>query len=116
LEAGIFLDDIRTIFLPYTDISHGLAVLAQEIAVLLMNDCSAHVSDDVIHILTEARVHVKTVGPHTTQVFHVLELTIFYVPKRRPRYELPFDNGNATVKVIMKVSHDFTQTVAHPNV
>jgi hypothetical protein len=46
LEAGIFLDGIRTIFLPYLDTLPGLAVLAQEIAVLLMDDCSAHVSDD----------------------------------------------------------------------
>jgi hypothetical protein len=56
INAGIFLDDIRTIFLPYLDMLRGLAVFAQEPAVLLMDNCSAYVNDDVIRILTEARV------------------------------------------------------------
>jgi hypothetical protein len=90
LEAGIFLDSIRTIFLPYIDALRGLAVLAQEIAVLLMDDCSAHASDDMIRILIEARVGVITFAPHTTQVFQVLVFTFFRVPKRCPMYELPF--------------------------
>jgi hypothetical protein len=40
-NAGIFLDSIKTIFLPYVDTVRGLAVIAQEIAVLLMDYCSA---------------------------------------------------------------------------
>jgi hypothetical protein len=107
-NAGIFLDYTRTIFVPYTDALRGLAVFAEEIAALLMDDCSAHVSDDVIGILTEAKVRVITFAPHTTQVFKVLDLTIFGVPKRCPRYELPFDDDHATVKFIMKVYHDIT--------
>jgi hypothetical protein len=116
LNAGIFLAYIRTILLPYIDIFYGRAVLTQEIAVLLMVHCSDDVSDDVIRILTEARVRVITFEPHTTQVFQVLDLTLFGVLKRCPRDELPFDENNATVKVITKVYHDFTQTMARPNV
>jgi hypothetical protein len=78
----------------------GMAVLAQEIAVLLMDDYSAHVGDDVILILTEARMHVITFTLHTTQIFQVCDLTLFGVPKRCQRYELPFDDENATVKVL----------------
>jgi hypothetical protein len=115
-NAGIFLVYIRTILLPYIDIFHGHAVLAQEIAVLLMDDCWAYASDDVICILTEARVHVIASAAPTTQVFQVLDLTLFGVLKRCPRYELPFDEYNATVKVIAKVYHDFTQTMARPNI
>jgi hypothetical protein len=115
-NAGIFLADIRTIFLPYINTFRGRVVLAQEIAILLMTHCSADVSDDVIRILTEARVSVITFVPHTTQVFQVLDLTLFGVLKRCPRYELPFDDDNATVKVITKIYHDFTQTMARPNV
>jgi hypothetical protein len=85
LEAGIFLDSIRTILLPYIDTICGLAVFAQEIAVLLMDDCSDHVSDNVIHILTEARVRVITFAPHPMPVLQVLDLMIFGVLKRCPR-------------------------------
>jgi hypothetical protein len=115
-KANIFLTYIRTILLPYAAASHGLAVFTQEIAVLLMDDNSAPVSDDMIRILTEARVRVITFAPRTTQVFQVFDLTLFAVLKRCPRYELSFDDDNAIVKVIMKVYHDFTQTLVPCNV
>jgi hypothetical protein len=70
----------------------------------------------MIRILSEARVSVITFAPHTTHVFQVLDLTLFGVLKRCPRYELPFDENNATVKVITKVYHDFMQTLAQPNI
>jgi hypothetical protein len=95
-NAGIFLASIRTILLPYIDTFRGRAVLAQESAVLLMAHYSADVSDDVIHILTEARVRVITFPPPTTQVFQILDLTLFSVLERCPRYELPFDENNTT--------------------
>jgi hypothetical protein len=115
-NADIFLAYIRTILLLYIDSFHGLAVFAQEIAVLLMPHCSADVSDDVIRIVTEPRVRVITFAPHTTQVFQVLDLTLFSVLKWCPRSELPFDDNHASVKVITKVYHDFTQTRAWPNI
>jgi hypothetical protein len=59
---------------------------------------------------------VITFAPHATEVFEALDPTIFGVPERCPRYELPFDENNATVKVITNVYHDFTQTMAWPNV
>jgi hypothetical protein len=61
-------------------------------------------------------VRVITFTPHTTQVFQVIDLTCFGVLKRRPRCELPFDEYNATVKVITKVYHDFTRTMTRHNV
>jgi hypothetical protein len=84
-NAGTFLAHIRTILLPYLDTFRGRAVLAHEIAVLLLAHCSADVSDDVIRILTEARVRVITFAPHTSKVFPVLDLTLFGVLKRCPR-------------------------------
>jgi hypothetical protein len=115
-NAGKFIASIRTILLQYIDTFRGRAVITQEIAVLLMAHCSADVSDNVIRILTAARVRVITFAPHTTQVVQVLDLTHFGVLKPCPRYELPFDDDNATVKVITKQYHDFTQTMARPNV
>jgi hypothetical protein len=49
-------------------------------------------------------------------VFQVFDLILFGVLKGRPRCELPFDDDNATVKVIMKVYHDFTRTAVQPNI
>jgi hypothetical protein len=91
LNARIFFTDIRTILLLYHGTFRGREVLAQEIAVLLMDHSSADVSDDVISILTEASARVITFAPVTTQVFQVFDLTLFGVLKPCPRYELPFD-------------------------
>jgi hypothetical protein len=55
INAGIFLDHIRTSFLPFIDPPRGLVGLAQEIAVLFLDNFSAHVSDIVIRIPTEGR-------------------------------------------------------------
>jgi hypothetical protein len=79
-----------------------------------MDNCSSQVSDDMIRIGTGATVRIITYAPHTTQVFQVLDLTLFDIPKGCPRYELSFDDDNATVKVIMKVYHDFRQKRYNP--
>jgi hypothetical protein len=115
INAGIFLDYIRTIFLPYIDGFRGLAVLAEEASVLLMDHCSADVSDTVIRILTEARAHHSFCTTYNSGL-QVLDLTLFGVLKRCPRNEFPFDENNATVKVMTKVYNDFTQTMPRPNV
>jgi hypothetical protein len=116
INAGIFLDYIRTVFLPYVDALRGLVVFPQEVAALLMAHCSAHVINDAIRNLTQAKVRVITFAPHITQVFQVLDLTLFGVLKRRPRYELSFNDDHAMLKFIMKVYHDFRQTMIQPNI
>jgi hypothetical protein len=77
---------------------------------------SCHITDDIIGLLTEARVRVITFAPHTTQIFQVLDVTRFGVLKRRLGYNLPFEDEKEAVGFIMKVYHDFKQTVAEPNI
>jgi hypothetical protein len=43
-------------------------------------------------------------------------VTLFGVGKRRPRYELPFEDEKETVTFIMNGYHDFKQTIVHPNI
>jgi hypothetical protein len=116
VNAGILLDDIRTVFLLHIDTLRGLAVFAQEVAIRLMDNCSAHVSDHASRLLTDTRMHVITFAPHTTQVFQVPDLTVYGVLKGRLRHELPFDDDDAMLKVIIQVSHDFTELMVLPNV
>jgi hypothetical protein len=121
INTESFLDSIRTVFL------HNLAELrtldgfTEETGVLLMDNCpshvmSCHVTDDIIGLLTEARVRVVTFAPHTTQIFHVLDVTLFGVLKRRLGYKLPFEDDKETVRFRMKVYHDFKQTVVEANI
>jgi hypothetical protein len=104
------------VFLSYLLWLRGLAGFAAEDAVLLMDTCSAHVNEDVIHLLTETRVCVITFAPHTTKFFEVVDLALFGFLERRQRYELRFQNDNAIVKFILKVHHDFKSTMEPPKV
>jgi hypothetical protein len=104
------------VFLPYLVWPRVLAEFGEEAVVLLMDNCSAHVTDDVIRSLIEARVHVITFTPRITQILQILDLTLFGFLKRRPRYERPFEKEHAMVKLIMKVYHDFKQTMVPPSV
>jgi hypothetical protein len=83
-----------------------------------MENCSDHLNDDEIHLLQEARLRIIASAPHATQVFHVLDLTVFRVLKKRPTYDLSFRWNNAIVKCIMKVYiyHDFRRTMIPPNI
>jgi hypothetical protein len=116
INAEIFLDYIRTVFLPNLVELRTLDAFTEETGVLLMDNCPSHVTDDIIGLLTEARVRVIIFAPYTTQIFQVLDVILFGVLKRRLGYKLPFEDEKGTVKFIMKVYHDFKQTMVESNV
>jgi hypothetical protein len=93
-----------------------LDAFTEETGVLLMDNSLSYVTDDIIGLLTPAGVRVITFAPHTTQTFQVLDVTLFGVLKRRLGYELPFEDEKETVSFIMKVYHDFKQTMVEPNI
>jgi hypothetical protein len=115
VKAEIFLDCVQTVFLPSLSEFRTLDEFTEEFAVLLMARYSSQLTADVIGLLTEARVHVITFAPHTAQIFQILDVTRFGVPKQLLRYELIFEDEKATVEFIMKVYHDFKQTMVEPN-
>jgi hypothetical protein len=82
INAEIFLDYIRTVFLSNLAELRTLEGFAEETGELLMANCPSHVTEDIIGLLTEARVRVITIVPHTTQIFQVFDVTLFGVPKR----------------------------------
>jgi hypothetical protein len=89
INAKIVLDYMQTVVFPNLAHVRTLDEFAEEIGVLLMDNCPSHVPDDVIHLLTKARVCVITFARHTTQIFQA-----FGVLKRRLGYELPFEDEN----------------------
>jgi hypothetical protein len=115
INGEIFLDDIRTVFLPNLAELRTLDGFAEETGVLLMDNCPSHVIDDIIAVLTEARVRVITFAPHTTQIFQVLDVTLSGVLKRRLGYKLPFEEEKETVRFITRVYHDFKETMVEFN-
>jgi hypothetical protein len=116
MNAEIFLDYIRTVFLPNLAELRTLDAFSEETAVLLMDNCPSHVTDEIIGLFTEARVRVITVAPDTMQIFQILNVTFFGVLTRRLGYRLPFEDERGTVQSTMNVYRDFKQTAVEPNI
>jgi hypothetical protein len=101
-QRETFVDYIQTVLLRNPAELPTLDEFAGEIAVLLIEDCSSHISRDVIAILAETQMCVVTFALHTSQIFQVLGVTRLGVRNRHSRYELPFGDEKTIVKFIMK--------------
>jgi hypothetical protein len=115
INAEVFLDYSGTVFLPNLAEPRALDAFTEETGMLLMDNCPSHVTDYIIGLLTEARVRVITFAPHTAQIFQVLDVTLFGVLRRRPGSKLPLEDEKESVKFIMKVYHNFKQTMVEFN-
>jgi hypothetical protein len=85
---------------------------------------SHHSTQAGIELLSTARVRVVVVTfaaqPHTTQIFQVLDLTVFGVLKRRGQYQSPLEDDAGSARFMKKMyhGHDFrmTRTMIEPNI
>jgi hypothetical protein len=116
VNAEICFNYIKTMFLPNLAERGNLEAFAEENAVLLMDNCPSHVTREMIGILTETRVRVIAFAPHATQMFRLLDLTLFGVLEHHAKYDLPFDDDAATVKFIIKVYRDIKKSMVEPNI
>jgi hypothetical protein len=79
---------------------------------------SHHITPDVIELLSTARVGVVTFAPqsHTTEIFQVLDLTLFGVLKRRSQYQLPLEDEAGSARLIRKMYHDFQMAITESKI
>jgi hypothetical protein len=120
VNAELFEDYLRSVVLPHLMIAPVVKDLRQEDAVLLMDNCLPHISPGVIEFLSTARVRVIVVPfapqPQTTQIFQVLDLTLFGVLKRRGQYQLALEDDAGSARFIKKMDHDFRLIMIEPNI
>ena len=116
INAQIFEEYIRTVFLPNLNELRSLEQFAEEDAVLLMDNCPSHVGEVILTLLRDARVRVITWPPHTTQIFQQLDISLFGVLKQRAQYKLPFDNEQGTADFLFRTYRTFKQTMIEPNI
>lgn len=116
INAEIFSEYIRTVFVPNLNELRSLEQFAREEAVLLMDNCPSHVAEVLLDLLREARVRVITWPPHTTQIFQELDVSLFGVLKRRGQYKLPFDDDQGTANFLLRIYRTFKQTMIEANI
>jgi hypothetical protein len=89
---------------------------AEEFAVCVTDNYSSSAIANVIDLLRKALVLAITFGSHATQIFQILDVTLFSILKWHRRYEFPLEDEKATCKFIMKVCHGIKQTMVEPNI
>jgi hypothetical protein len=85
-------------------------------AVLLMDNCSPHMTPAVIELLLTAHLRVVTCAPHPTQIFYILDLTLFGALKTRGEYQLALEDDGGGARFMRKMYHDLWVTMVEPNV
>jgi hypothetical protein len=118
VNPSLFEDYLRRVFLPHLMIPRIVKDLRKEDVVLLMDNCSPHITPVVISLLStdHVRMVVVTFAPHTTQIVQVLDLTLFGVLKRGDQYQLPLEDNAGSTRFIGKLYHDFRITRIEPNI
>jgi hypothetical protein len=116
VNAEIFAEYIRMVFIPNLNELRNLEQFADEDAVLLMDNCPSHVGDVILNLLRQERVRVITWPPHTTQIFQELDTSLFGVLKRKGQYKLPFDDDQPTATFLLNTYRTFRQTMVEANI
>jgi hypothetical protein len=114
--SKLFLEYINTIFIPYLDELQDLEELEACQAMLLMDICSPHVSDDIVAFLTSVRVQIITFAPHTTHAFQMLDVVLFSALKKHATGLKSLDEEQSAAAFLLKVYHDFKQTMIEFNI
>jgi hypothetical protein len=115
VSSKLFLEYINTIFVPYLNEVRDLEELEACEAVLLMDNCSPHMSDDVVAVLTRVRVRIVTFASHTTQIFQVLDIILFGPLRKHATGLKSLDEEQSAAAFLLKVYYDFKQTTIEAN-
>jgi hypothetical protein len=116
LTAALFQQYGTTVLIPFIGRARTNDQLAGKPWILSMNNCSIHTRPEVLKMLREHDVKEMTFPPHTTQLFHALDLGLFGVLKGKCQYQLPRGNDDRVVAFIQKAFHSLKQTFVPDNV
>jgi hypothetical protein len=116
INSELFRDYSRGVFLPYLSNLRQRPELPDEEAVLLIDNCGPHMAQDDIDLPAQEGVRVVTFAPHMTNIFHILDLTLFGIFKRRGQSHLPFEIENRTADFNFKTSKGVRSTTIHTNI
>jgi hypothetical protein len=116
VSRELFLEYITTIFLPcLNELRESEEFEAYE-AVLLMDNCSLHVLDEVVAVLTNAQVRIITFATHTTHIFQMLDVVLFGALRKHANGLKIFDEEQSAAAFLLRVYRDFKQTMIEVNI
>jgi hypothetical protein len=112
----LFLEYINAIFVPcLNEVGDSEDLEACE-AVRLMDNCSPHMSDDVVAVLPRLRVTIITFATYTTHIFQVLHVVLFGALKKHAIGLETSDEEQPAAAFLLKVYHEVKQIVIEINI
>jgi hypothetical protein len=94
----------------------GSAEFCEWEAVFLMDNCSLHMADEVVTLLTSLRVRIITFALHTTHIFQVLDVVLFGAMRKHDMGLKDLDETLPAAAFLIIVYHDFKQTMIEVNI
>jgi hypothetical protein len=85
VTRDIFKEYLSSVFLRYVESTRESLNLRDFPAVLLCDNCSSHLDDEIMRFLASHNVKLLTFPPHTSNLFQPLDLVTFAVFKREKR-------------------------------
>jgi hypothetical protein len=107
VNGKMFLEYINIIFIPYLNELRESEEFAECEAVLLMDNCSPHMREAIIALLTDARVRVATFATYITQISQVLDVVLFGALKKHATSLTMLDEDQPAAAFLIKVYHDY---------
>jgi hypothetical protein len=98
VNSDLFENYTRTVFRHHLLATRQMYDFGEEDAVLLMDNCSPHVASAVLTLLSNARVRIVTFAPRTTQIFQILDLTLFGEHGLRELWDMDFHLENLSIR------------------
>jgi hypothetical protein len=80
-NTELFIDYINTVFLSNITELRNVEEFHDKDVVLLIDNCLSHVTDMILSLFRDIRVHVIIGSPHMTQIFQKLDISLFEVLK-----------------------------------
>jgi hypothetical protein len=110
ISGKLFLEYINSIFIHYINELLKSEEFARCEAVLLMDNCSSHMGDAVIVILTRERVRV------ITHIFQIFDVVLFGALKKHATGLSTLDEEQPAAAFIIKIDYNFKQTMVEVNI
>jgi hypothetical protein len=107
VDRPLFGNSIRHHSMPYiTALRTNLCYSNAEV-VLLMDNCSAHVTPEIFRLLGENHITIVTFSLHTTHIFQALDLSLFGMFKTREKFWTEQDHDKTFAATIHKLVRQF---------
>lgn len=73
-DTNLFIEYVNVALIPFMDSIRGNPLYSDEPAVLLIDNCSSHYSDEILQKLAKKLIYVMNFPKHTTNILQMLDL------------------------------------------